>query len=202
MEGQSKPTNDYLWIHKKAINRLPLKAYTGKIVMVDQQSKVPSALEALRQEKVLGFDTESRPAFRKGESYPPSLIQLGSEDNIYLFQIAKLRNMKGITALLSDPSILKAGVAIDEDIKKLQSLNHFEPAGFVEISTYTRPKGIVNTGLRSLAALYLGFRISEAAQVTNWSHTNLSKTQIRYAATDAWASFLLYKKLHQLGIIP
>ena len=195
-------TSNYLRIKKKAINSLPLRTYSGSIVLVDKPAQVMPAIEALQREKVLGFDTESRPAFRKGEHYPPSVLQLGGTNHVYLFQIAKCKQFSDITALLSSPATLKVGVAIDEDIKKLQGLNCFEPAGFIELSNYTRRKGILNTGLRSLVALYLGFRVSKVAQLSNWSHDRLNQTQIRYAATDAWACLMLYQHLNAWGIIP
>ena len=101
--------------------------------------------------------------------------------------------------MLSDPKIIKAGVAIHDDIRKLVELDTFKPAGIVEISDITQKLGIINTGLRSLAAIFLKRRISKGAQITNWNRKQLSETQIKYAATDAWISRELYICLSKLG---
>lgn len=185
-------------ITKEEINNLPLKAYEGPVTVVDCDKKLARAIKELRREKVLGFDTESRPSFKKGQNYPASLIQLGGEHHIWLFQISTFSSLDSLWKILADKHIIKAGVAIADDIKKLQELQDFQPAGFVEIATMSTQAGILNTGLRSLAALLLNFRISKRAQVSNWAKSTLTDVQIQYAATDAWVSRELY--LHMLDL--
>jgi len=184
-------------ITKDEINALPLKAYQGPVTLVDKKAKLLPAIENLRKETALGFDTESRPSFKKGENFPASLIQLGGADRVWLFQIAKLGDLKPLWDLLADSSIIKAGVAIQDDIKKLQDIRNFKPAGFVEIAELSQKAGILNTGLRSLSGLLMGMRISKRAQVSNWARSDLTDVQIQYAATDAWVSRELY--LHMLN---
>jgi len=186
-------------ITKEEINALPLNAYPGQVVIVDSDESLQACLDEVKRESVLGFDTESRPAFRKGESYPASLIQLGNKEKAWLFQIQKLNDLEPLWQLLADGRIIKAGVAIADDIKKLQDLLPFQPAGFVEIADLTQQAGILNTGLRSLAGLLLGFRISKRAQVSNWARSDLAEAQVQYAATDAWVSFLLYEHMTDLS---
>lgn len=186
-------------ITKDEINALPLKAYEGPVTVVDTDQKLKQALKDIRPETILGFDTESRPSFRKGENYPASLLQLGGSDNIWLFQIHKFSDLSGLWRLLSDRKVIKAGVAIADDIKKLQDIRHFKPGGFVEIANMSQQAGILNTGLRSLAGLLLNFRISKRAQVSNWAKSNLSESQIQYAATDAWVSRNLYLHMRDLS---
>ncbi len=186
-------------ITKEEVNALPLKAYEGPVTIVDNDHKLSAALKELKRETVLGFDTESRPAFKKGQNYPASLIQLGGERNIWLFQIQNFSNLDPLWRLLANRRIVKAGVAIADDIKKLQDLHAFKPGGFVEIADLTQQAGILNTGLRSLAGLLLGFRISKRAQVSNWAKSDLSEAQIQYAATDAWVSRELYLHMRRLG---
>jgi ribonuclease D len=185
-------------ITKEEINALPLKAYEGPITLVDSNKKLASALKELRNESILGFDTESRPSFRKGDNYPASLIQLGGKKNIWLFQIARFKNLEPLWDILADRNIIKAGVAIADDIKKLQDIRDFKAGGFVEIADLSQKAGILNTGLRSLAGLLLGMRISKRAQVSNWARHDLTDVQIQYAATDAWVSRELY--LHMLDL--
>jgi ribonuclease D len=186
-------------ITKEEVNALPLKAYDGPVTIVDDDQKLAIALKELKRETVLGFDTESRPAFKKGQNYPASLIQLGGEHHIWLFQIQTLSNLDPLWRLLANRKVVKAGVAIADDIKKLQDLHTFRPGGFVEIADLTQKAGILNTGLRSLAGLLLGFRISKRAQVSNWAKSSLSEAQIQYAATDAWVSRELYLHMRRLG---
>lgn len=179
-------------IDKETINKLPLGGYKGKIVLVTNQQELESALEELKGQIILGFDTESRPSFRKGDNFGVSLLQLAGDDAVYLFQLAAFENLEPLYKLLEDRKVIKAGVAIHDDIKKLKELHPLKQGGFVEIADCTQKAGIINTGLRSLVAYFLGFRISKRAQVTNWARKDLTEAQIQYAATDAWVSRELY----------
>ena len=146
------------------------------------------------KETHLGFDTETRPSFKKGEYYPPALIQLATASCVYLFRISKTETFAPLLALLESQDILKTGVAIKDDVKELRRMEDFQPAGFVEIADITVKLGYENRGHRPLAALLLGGRISKAAQVSNWAREELDNKQIRYAATDAWISREIYCK--------
>ncbi len=196
--SQQTPTS----ISKDAINDLPLASFDGQIEVISDQNAALSAVNRLSAESVLGFDTETKPSFKPGENNPVALLQLATADTVFLFQILQLEDVTSLFDLLANPNILKVGVAVRDDIRKLQDRAHFEPAGFLELSTFTQKAGIVNTGLRSLAALFLGVRVSKGAQVTNWSRRQLTPAQIRYAATDAWISRRLFLKLQELQLIP
>jgi ribonuclease D len=157
-------------------------------------------VDYLRDETLLGFDTESRPSFRRGDNHPVALLQLAGVERVFLFQLQLLDNLDPLFSLLADPAIRKAGVAIRDDIRKLRDLAEFSQANFVEISDLSRRLEVNNTGLRSLCAMFLGFRVSKGAQVTNWARRDLAENQIAYAATDAWVSRLLYLKLAAFGL--
>lgn len=189
-------------ITKEAINELPLVAYEGPVELVTTDAQLAAAVEELANESVLGFDTETRPSFQKGQSYPVAVLQLASAEKVYVFQLLKLENLHPLVRILANPRMIKAGVAIQDDIKKLLHAIPFKPAGFVEIATLTTQAGILNTGLRSLAGLLLNCRISKSSQVTNWAKPNLSAPQIQYAATDAWVSRNLYLKALHLPKAP
>lgn len=182
-------------ISKTDINQLPLVKYGGRICIVNTSEAQELALKKLKNEKAIGFDTESRPAFNKGESYLPSIVQLATENEVYLFQILQIGGIEGISTLLSDPNIIKAGVALHEDIRRLKQFSDFNEAGFVDIVEVAKPHGIISSGLRSLVGLVFGQRISKGAQISNWARHNLTHSQIVYAATDAWVSRRLYMKL-------
>lgn len=186
---------DPVKITKEEINELPLRAYEGPVRLIGKQAQVAEAVGNLEGEGILGFDTESRPSFRKGDSFPVSLLQLAGSSDVYIFQVQLLENLEPIWKLLGDPEIVKAGVAIADDIRKLRELTEFEPAGFVELAKLAQDAGLGNTGLRSLAGLLLDFRISKGAQVSNWAKEDLSEAQVQYAATDAWVSRQLYLRL-------
>lgn len=179
-------------ISKKEINALPLKHYSGSIHVVDSDAKMRAAIRSLSREKVLGFDTETRPAFRKGESYPPSLLQLAAGDRVYIFQIGRINSHKQLTGILSDQNMLKAGIAVSDDIKKLNDVLPLEPSGFIELAGMAAKVGIKNAGIRSLAALLFGFRISKQTQCSRWDAPTLAHAQIVYAATDAWICREIY----------
>jgi len=182
-------------ISKAELNELPLIAWEGRIEILDTIKTMEAAVAKLRTQPLLGFDTETRPTFKKGQYYPPALIQLGTADCVYLFRISRTKTFAPLLPLLEDANILKTGVAIKDDVKELQAMEAFEPVGFVEITDLTVKQGIENRGLRALAGLLLGGRISKAAQVSNWARRELDPKQIRYAATDAWISRELYLKV-------
>lgn len=188
-------------ISRDAVNQLPIRRYEGRIEIVSDEPSLAKALAELKGEHVLGFDTESRPVFRRGDSSKPSLLQLAGKDAVWVFQLQLLPDLAPLFDILADCQRIKTGIAIRDDIRKLNELQAFEAAGFFELANVTQKAGIVNTGLRKLVALFLGFRISKGAQVSNWARTDLSPSQINYAATDAWVSRELYLKLESLGLI-
>jgi ribonuclease D len=144
---------------------------------------------------VLGFDTETKPSFKKGRKNKVSLIQLADDKNAFLIRINKIGIPEKITEILSDPGIVKCGVAIHDDIKVLSGIRKFNPAGFVDLQPFVKNYGIDSSGLKKLAAIVLGFRISKRMQVTDWESDVLSEAQLVYAATDAWVCYQIYKKL-------
>jgi ribonuclease D len=194
------PTTFPTTIAKAEVNALPLARYEGPINVIARAREVHAAVDYLRDEALVGFDTESRPSFRRGDNHPVALLQLAGAERVYLFQLHSLENLDPVLALLADPAIRKAGVAIRDDIRKLQELGEFVPRNFVEISDMSRKLDVSNTGLRNLSAMFLGYRVSKGAQVTNWARPDLTQPQITYAATDAWISRLLYLKFAGMGL--
>lgn len=191
-----------LRIDKEFISTLPLMQYTGKIVLVESEKDARKAVRELSRERILGFDTETRPCFHKGAGYLVSLVQLCGKKCAYLFRLDYCGGVPVLFPLFENPRILKVGVAVRDDVHHLKMRAPFDDAGFVDASKYTRAAHIENTGLRALTAHFLGGRISKAAQVSNWAAKKLSPQQIVYAATDAWTSRELFLKLQKLGIAP
>lgn len=193
-QSSDTPTTESKKISKAEINELPLIAWEGEIQVLHTIEAMEAAVATLSSEPHLGFDTETRPTFKKGEYYPPALIQLATESCVYLFQISQTKTLAPLLPILESEDIIKTGVAIKDDVKELRAMEDFAPAGFVEIADITVKLGYENRGLRALAAMLLGGRISKAAQVSNWARAELDKKQIRYAATDAWISREIYRK--------
>lgn len=186
---------------KEEINALPLRRYSGSVSLVRTEEDLETALTVLRNEELIGFDTETRPTFRKGKINLPSLIQFASQETVYLIHLGWVPFSDGIKDILSDPDIVKTGVAVRDDIKDLKKLAHFNDAGVVDLGEVARELGMETHGLRNLAANLLEFRISKAAQCSNWSNLDLSRQQINYAATDAWVSREIHLRMRELGLV-
>lgn len=195
--------DQYLRAFTKAdINEMPLRRYEGPITVVRTEKQRIKALKEMSGESVLGFDTETRPVFKKGRRPgPPSLVQLATASCVYVFQINILPLCNGLCDLLADEDIIKTGVAVRDDILGLQKLAEFTPAGFIDLSDISAKANMQTHGLRNMAANLLGFRISKSAQCSNWAKEKLTVQQVNYAATDAWVSRELYLALEELKIL-
>ncbi|MDR0580509.1 MAG: 3'-5' exonuclease domain-containing protein 2 [Holosporaceae bacterium] len=177
------------------LQRLPVCFYEGSIRLINNVESAKDAMEAILQESLLGFDTESKPSFSRGEKYDPSIVQMATASCVYIFQLDKTERLKFLKPIFESEHILKVGVAIRDDVLKLCDIENFRPAGFKDISDLTKMLGIEQTGLRNLAGILLKCRVSKVLQVTDWSQENLSARQLTYAATDAWISRELYLKI-------
>jgi len=172
-----------------------LSWFKGEIVLVDNLKTFYKVFPRLLGSDLLGFDTETRPTFKKGKKNAVSLIQLSTGDLACLFRINKIGIPDDLVDLLSDPFVIKAGVAVHDDIRFLKGIRRFSPDGFIDLQTLVKDFGIQSSGLKKLAAIILGFRISKRQQVTDWEAEQLSEAQQIYAATDAWVCHQIYKKL-------
>ena len=182
-------------ITKEEINELPLEAFEGEIVIIDSNEGLEEAVDYLKQFPVLGFDTETKPSFTKGNVNPVALLQLSSFEKSFLFRLNRIGLPFPIIDLLSDPEIIKVGAAIKDDIRGLQDITDFDGNSFLELQQYVLSFGIENFSLKKLAAIVLKIRISKRQQVSNWEASELSHGQLRYAATDSWVSLEIYEAL-------
>jgi ribonuclease D len=184
-------------ITKEEIYELPLKAFEGEVVVVEDKETLKEVLPELRRQAVLGFDTETKPNFKKGikNNNRVALLQLASAEKAYLFRLNKLGFPGILKDLMADDTIIKIGAAIKEDIKCLQEIKDFEPAGFVELQNYVKGFGIESSSVKKLTAIVLNFRISKNQQLSNWENGKLTPAQMRYAATDAWVCHQIYSSL-------
>jgi ribonuclease D len=174
-----------------------LSWFKGEIVLVDNLETFKKVIPRLKGSKILGFDTETRPNFKKGRKNKVALLQLSTGDLSCLFRIHMIGMPDELVDLLADPSVVKAGVAIHDDIRFLTGIRKFTPSGFVDLQSYVRDFGIKCSGLKKLCGIVLGFRISKRQQVTDWEAGELSEAQQLYAATDAWVCYEIFRKLSE-----
>jgi ribonuclease D len=184
-------------ISPEEINNLPLKTFEGKTVVVSDATQLPKAIKEIEKYDVVGFDTETRPSFKRGQVYQVALLQLAVPKKAFLIRINHTGIPDDIKRLFENENIIKAGVGIRDDIKALQKLKPFEPGGFHDLSLLAKQAGLQVESVKKLTALLLGFRISKSAQTSNWEAITFTQKQIEYAATDAWVCLELYQKLKQ-----
>lgn len=179
------------------ILKLPLYAYDGEVVCVDTMEKFREVKDELFLETLWGFDTETKPCFKKGASNRKNvaLLQLSSREKTYIFRLSIIGLPKELCDFLSSDRFTKIGLSSRDDIKGLQKLTPFTPAGFIDLQSIAPDYGIEEKGLRKLSAIVLGVRISKSQQLSNWESDELTEKQIRYAATDSWVTRMIYVKL-------
>jgi ribonuclease D len=188
-------------VSRDEVNALPVARWEGEVVMVETARDYERAWENLAGEDSVGWDTETRPSFRVGESYPPSLVQAATARAVYIFPLARMDFSKVVGGLFAEPTIVKAGISVADDLKKLKQVFHFEETSVLDLGHVAKRHGMKQTGLRNLAGVFLGYRITKGAKTTNWAAPRLTAQQIRYAATDAWACRELYLKFRELGLL-
>ena len=187
-------------VSREEVNALPIRRYEGEVRVVSAPQDVAPALADILQEAVVGFDTETRPAFRPGESYSPSLAQAATARAVYLFQVRHREAAEAVAQTLASAHVVKAGVGLADDLKALKKLVEFSERSIVDLGAVATRHGLKQTGVRNLTGLFLGFRIPKGTKTSNWARSQLTSQQIAYAATDAWACRELYLRFSTLGL--
>lgn len=184
-------------IAPEAIERLPLASFPGEICVVDSMSDdYRRAIRYLKRQRILGFDTETKPCFTPHSPHPGvALLQLSGGGKAFLFRIKSLGMQRALCNILSNPDILKIGAATADDVKGLQRYARFKPAAFVDLQKIVNDWGIRDKSVKKMAAIILGVKISKTQQLSNWEADVLSEPQQKYAATDAWVCREMYMSL-------
>ncbi len=182
-------------ISNEEVGKMTATHFPGKIVVVDDTSQIEAAINVLRQSKIIGFDTETRPSFKKGRINTIALIQLSTENICYLFRVFMLKDISLIVALLEDESITKIGISIKDDFHSLNKITQCDHKNFVELQSFCPQYGIEEKSLRKIYALVFGEKVSKSQRLSNWESDQLTPAQQMYAATDAWACLNLYNYL-------
>ena len=188
-------------ISREEIGELPIRRYEGSVHIVAGHRDLQHAMQDILQESVVGFDTETRPAFRPGESYLPSLAQFATASAVYIFLVQQQGLFGAMREILSSEKITKVGVSVTDDIGNLKQLFEFDERSVVDLGKVAKRHGLKQTGVRNLAGIFLGARIPKGAKTTNWAARRLTSQQIAYAATDAWACRELYLRFSGLNML-
>ena len=184
-------------IDSERLKQLEYASFPGKIQVIDGGgADFNRAVAYLRSQKVIGFDTETRPCFSANQPrYGVALLQLSGPEKAFLFRVNKMGMHRRLCSILADEKIVKVGAAIHDDIRGLQKLNDFKAGGFVDLQRIVWEWGIRDKSVKKMAAIIMGFRISKTQQLSNWEAETLSEQQCKYAATDAWVCREMYLKL-------
>jgi len=188
-------------ITREEMNALPILRYDGPVHVVAELQDLEPAMQDILDESVIGFDTETRPTFKAGESYHPSLVQFATAGGVYLLQAQQPDLFATMREILSSGTIVKAGVSVSDDLRGLKKLFEFDERSVVDLGKVARRHGLKQTGVRNLAGIFLGTRIPKGAKTTNWAARRLTSQQINYAATDAWACRELYLRFRELKLV-
>ena len=189
------------YVSKDEIKNYSVEKFNGKISIIDKKKDLLDAYLFLKKQKIIGFDTESRPTFKKGVSSDVSLIQFSTKDEVFLFRINIIGFDDMLIDLINDKKIKKIGIGIFDDIKSLQKIKEFESNSVIDLNKLALNLGFESIGAVKLSILILGFSISKSARLSNWEKKDLTTSQIEYAATDAWICNMIYKKLLNEGEI-
>lgn len=184
-------------ITPEQLEKLEYASFPGKIQVIDNVgAEFNRAISYLRSQKIIGFDTETRPTFTPNQPrYGVALLQLSGPEKAFLFRINKMGMHRRLCSLLANPKVLKVGAAIHDDIRGLQKHQEFKPASFVDLQKIVCEWGIRDKSVKKMAAIIMGIRISKTQQLSNWEADVLSESQCRYASTDAWVCREMYLKL-------
>lgn len=188
-------------ISREQLANLPICRYEGEVSLVATLRDLEQARADIRQERVVGLDTETRPSFRKGESHLPCLVQAATARAVYLFQLSRLEVFPALVELLAKPELVKTGVGLAHDLRQLKLVFPFTVENVLDLGVIARRRGLGQSGVRNLAGIFLEFRIPKGNRTSNWAAPRLSPAQINYAATDAWACRELYLRFERLGLL-
>lgn len=192
----------HVTITKEELATLPLIRYTGTIHLIDNEEDVPVAVDALRQGEVIGFDTETRPCFKKGQHHKVALLQLATRTDSYLFRLNKFGMPDILKNFLEDPTVKKIGLSIHDDFHNLRKLRDLDPKGFTDLQPYVKDYMITDNSLARIYGIIFGKRISKGQQLTNWEASSLTEAQQRYASLDALACIQIYEEIESGNFIP
>lgn len=184
-------------ISKEEVAELELIQYEGPIQVIDTEEALDREIDRIARQPVLGFDTETRPSFKKGKTYPTALIQLSTLEKAWILRVNRTGYPEKLLNMLTEETPLKIGLGLQDDLRRLRADFRFEPGGFLDLQNYVQAFKIDEKGLKKISGIVLNRRISKSQQVSNWDADVLTEAQLRYAATDAWICLMIYNRLRE-----
>ena len=182
-------------ITKEEISTLEIEEFQGRIVLIDKFEEAEEAVKYLSSFPRLGFDTETRPAYKKGSVFGVALVQISTDEVCFLFRLNIIGFPDCLIQLLSNPKIQKIGLSLKDDYLSMSRRQKFTPQGFVDLQAVVPQYDIAELSLQKVYALLFEKKISKSQRLTNWEADELTESQQRYAALDAWACLKVYEKL-------
>ena len=184
-----------LTISKQAVAELPTVEFDGAITLVETPEQLETALADLCSHTLVGFDTETKPSFKKGCVNKVALMQLSTDNHNYLIRLNKLGIPATLRQFLENPAITKVGLSIHDDFNVMRRTEPLDPQGFIELQNFVKEYAIADCSLQKIYAIVFGRRISKRQRLTNWEASTLTPQQQMYAALDSWACLHIYRYL-------
>lgn len=182
-------------ITKDEIATMPLEEFAGRIIVIQNEKDTEKAVAYLSTFPIVGFDTETRPSFRKGQTHKVALMQISADEECFLFRLNYIGIPPCLQQFLADETVRKIGLSLKDDFGALRKRIEIEPAGFLDLQTYVGQFGIEDASLQKIYAILFGKKISKGQRLTNWEADILSDAQKKYASLDAWACLKIFKIL-------
>ncbi len=182
-------------ITKEQLATLPTVGFSGTITVIDDPARVAEAVALLRTKKTVGFDTETKPTFKKGMTNKVSLIQFSTEDHSFLFRLNKIGFPEELKELMECEDVVKVGLSLKDDFHVLNRVGAFEPGNFIDLQELVKKFHISDLSLQKIYGILFGGRISKSQRLTNWEAPELTPSQQAYASIDAWACLRIYSLL-------
>ena len=183
---------------KNQIQTLPCVHFKGRIIVVFTERDADKAVSYLMKQPVLGFDTETRPTFKKGQMHQVALLQVATHNTCFLFRLNQIGLTDSIVHLLEDNTITKVGLSLQDDMRMLSQRRGFQQGSFVELQKEVKSIGIEDNSLQKIYANLFGGKISKGQQLSNWEADILTKAQQQYAAIDAWACIQIHEEVARM----
>nr|MBL8411020.1 3'-5' exonuclease domain-containing protein 2 [Dechloromonas sp.] len=195
---------------RAALAEAELPPYEGiplvRVTLVNCAESAAAAQAALMARDAIGFDTESKPTFRKGEeSTGPHLVQLATDEHAWLFQILPGGDHSALKAILESPAVLKVGFGLGNDRSVLQTRLGIRLANVLDLGEKLRGPGHKGTvGAKVAVAHFFGQKLQKSKKTgtSNWASRVLNERQILYAANDAHVALRLYRAWLRSGGLP
>lgn len=186
-------------ITKAEIAELPKEEFPGRIFLIYTEEETDKAVSYLKQQKIVGVDTETRPSFKRGRVHKVALLQVSTEDTCFLFRLNRIGMPVSLQEFLKNDT-LKIGLSLKDDFMMLQKRKdvHAEEGNWIELQDYVAHFGIEDRSLQKLYANLFGKKISKNQRLSNWEADTLTEAQMQYAAMDAWACVRIYNCLNEM----